>query len=41
MFITLKFEAKIEAAKVYSMRLRDKKFIDEIFDKLHNQKKMH
>jgi hypothetical protein len=41
MSITLKSNAKIEFAKIYSMSLKERKLIDEIFDKLHNQRKMH
>jgi hypothetical protein len=41
MFITLKSDVKIEFAKIYSMRSKNQKLIDEIFDKLHEQDKMH
>jgi hypothetical protein len=41
MSITLKSEFKIETIKVYSMRLKKRELIDEIFDKLHHQNKMH
>jgi hypothetical protein len=41
MSITLKSEVKIEAAKVYSMKSKKKKLINEIFNKLHEQRKMH
>jgi hypothetical protein len=41
MSITLKPEAKIEAAKIYSMSPKDRELIDETFNKLHDQNKMH
>jgi hypothetical protein len=41
MSITLKSRAKIELVKVYSMKLKKRELIDETFDKLHQQKKMH
>ncbi len=41
MSVTLKSKVKIEAAKMYSMRSKKKKLIDEIFNKLHEQRKMH
>jgi hypothetical protein len=41
MSIILKSEAKIEAIKMYSMKSKKRELIDEIFDKLHDQRKMH
>ena len=40
MSIELKSDAKIETAKMYSLSLADRKFVDEIFDKLHAQERM-
>ncbi len=39
--IILKSEIKIEAIKVYSMRSKKRELINETFDKLHHQNKMH
>jgi hypothetical protein len=39
--ITLKSEIKIETTKIYSMRSKRMKLINEIFNKLHEQEKMH
>jgi hypothetical protein len=41
MSITLKLDAKIETTKVYSMSSNERDLIDETFDKLHDQDKMH
>jgi hypothetical protein len=41
MSITLKFDVKIETIKVYSMSSSEKDLIDETFNKLHDQDKMH
>jgi hypothetical protein len=41
MSITLKSDAKIEFAKIYSMSSKERELIDEIFDMLHNQRKMN
>ncbi len=41
MSITLKFDVKIETAKMYSMSSKERELINETFDKLHNQEKMH
>jgi hypothetical protein len=41
MSIILKLEVKIEIVKVYSMNSTKRHLIDEIFDKLHDQQKMH
>jgi hypothetical protein len=41
MSIILKSEAKIEIVKVYSMSSKKRNLIDEIFNKLHDQQKMH
>jgi hypothetical protein len=41
MSITLKSKVKIEAVKMYSMRSKKRELINEIFDKLHDQEKMH
>ncbi len=41
MSITLKLDARIETTKVYSMNSNEKKLIDETFNKLHEQNKMH
>jgi hypothetical protein len=41
MSITLKLDVKIEIVKVYSMRSKKRELINETFDKLHNQEKMH
>ncbi len=41
MSITLKLDVKIEIAKMYSMKSKKRKLIDETFDKLHDQEKMH
>jgi hypothetical protein len=38
--VTLKFKARSEFVKIYSMRLKNRELIDEIFDKLHAQNKM-
>ncbi len=40
MSITLTFDAKISLTRVYSLSTKDKKLIDEIFDKLHEQHKL-
>ena len=40
MLINLKSNVKIEAIKVYSLKFNDRKFVDEIFDKLHEQDRM-
>ncbi len=40
MSITLTFEIKIFLTRVYSLSTKDKKLIDEIFDKLHEQHKL-
>jgi hypothetical protein len=41
MSVILKSEVKIETVKVYSMKSKKRELIDEIFDKLHDQEKMH
>ncbi len=41
MSITLKSDVKIEVVKMYSMRFKKRDLIDETFDKLHQQNKMH
>jgi hypothetical protein len=41
MSIILKSEIRIEIVKVYSMRSKKRELIDETFDKLHQQNKMH
>jgi hypothetical protein len=41
MSIILKLDVKIEIVKMYSMRFKKRELIDETFDRLHNQKKMH
>jgi hypothetical protein len=41
MSITLKLDVKIETTKVYSMSSNERDLIDETFDKLHDQDKMH
>jgi hypothetical protein len=41
MSIILKSKAKIKFVRVYSMRLKKRELIDETFDKLHQQRKMH
>jgi hypothetical protein len=41
MSIILKSEIRIEFVKVYSMRSKKRELIDETFDKLHQQNKMH
>jgi len=40
MSITLVSETKISSARVYFLSTKDKKLIDEIFDKLHEQHKL-
>ena len=40
MSIELKFDVKIETTKIYSFDFANKKFVNEIFDKLHAQKRM-
>ena len=40
MLINLKSNAKIEVVKIYSLESSDRKFVDEIFDKLHEQDRM-
>ena len=40
MSINLLFDAKILIAKVYSIEFKDKHLIDEMFNKLHKQKRM-
>ncbi len=40
MWITLTLDAKISLTRVYSLSTKDKKLIDEIFDKLHKQHKL-
>src|SRR5437762_11984550 len=40
LIIPLKSDSKIEAAKVYSLGLKDKAFVDKEFDKLHEQGKL-
>ena len=40
MSIELKFDVKIETSKMYSFDFANKKFVNEIFDKLHAQKRM-
>ena len=32
--------AKIKAAKIYSLKSQDRQLVDEIFDKLHAQNRM-
>ncbi len=39
--IILKSEIKIEEIEVYSMKSKKRELINEIFNKLHDQKKMH
>jgi hypothetical protein len=41
MSITLKFDARIETTKIYSMKSSERKLIDKTFNKLHEQDKMH
>jgi hypothetical protein len=41
MSVTLKSEVKIEAVKVYSMKWKKRELINETFNKLHDQEKMH
>jgi hypothetical protein len=41
MSITLKLDARIETTKVYSMSSSERELIDETFNKLHEQDKMH
>jgi hypothetical protein len=41
MSIILKSKAKIETVKMYSMRFKKRELINETFDKLHHQNKMH
>lgn len=40
MFINLKLNAKIEAIKIYLLSFINRKFVDEIFDKLHKQNRI-
>ena len=40
MSIEIIFELKIERTKMYSFEFVDRKFVDEIFDKLYVQNKM-
>ena len=40
MFINLKSNAKIEVAKIYSLKFSDRKFVDEIFNKFYEQNRM-
>ena len=40
MFIDFKLNAKIEAAKIYLLDFIDRKFVDEIFDKLYKQNRI-
>ena len=40
MSINIQSETKIEAAKVYFLNSVDRQYVDEIFDKLHAQKRM-
>jgi hypothetical protein len=40
MSIELKFDVKIETTKMYSLNFANRKFVDEIFDKLHVQNRM-
>ena len=40
MSINFKSNAKIKIVKIYSLKFNDRKFVDEIFDKLHEQNRM-
>ena len=40
MFISLKSNIAFKSVKIYSIRQKNKKIIDVIFDKLHEQKKI-
>ena len=40
MSIKIKSNVKIEAVKIYSLKLVDRKLVDEVFDKLHEQNRM-
>ena len=40
MLINFKSNAKIEIVKIYSLKFSDRKFVDEVFDKLHEQSRM-
>ena len=40
MFIDIQFEVKIELTKIYLLRLADRKFVNKIFDKLYEQKRI-
>ncbi len=41
MSVILKSKAKIKFVRIYSMRFKKRELIDETFDKLHQQRKMH
>ena len=41
MFINFKFEIVLKFNKVYSLEIKNRNFIDVIFDKLHQQNKLH
>ena len=40
MFITLKLNAKVDVAKIYSLNFVDREFVDKKFNKFHDQKRM-
>ena len=40
MSIEIKSNVKIKATKMYSLRFADRKLMNEVFDKLHAQKRM-
>ena len=40
MSITLKLDARIDATKIYSLELLDREFVDQEFNKLHDQDRM-
>ena len=40
MLINFKSNVKIETTKVYPLKPSDRKFVNEIFDKLHEQDRM-
>ena len=40
MIISLKLDVKVEAARVYFLGVRDREFVDEVFDEFHKERKM-
>ena len=40
MFIEIQFNVKIELTKIYLLKLVDRQFVNNVFDKFYKQKRM-